>query len=317
MPIFDFANEWKPTNSIDIPDIGNFFLETIDEENMFYYYLMVKTCLGTSSILSYGPIVPDVELLPDKYSICFERIQFNDKKVMSWITKWLNDKNKKITAAYIVDEIGTGSTKAEIKEVVEDAVEWYESYLTLASVKYYLTVDGGIIDSMVASFGEEYPVNNQTEIENLGELAKTEVKVAADLDAIVDILIEYYLEMEAVPTSDEIADAEAVEAYNKDLDEKIADLIDAAKEADSKFAISADEQILLDKMVQIYKDKNAEEGPASTVDPADVDDFAYLIQNLKWTGTVPAWLATAVEPSFDDEIHVHPSPYFHMQPLCF
>ena len=209
------------------------------------------------------------------------------------------EENDPSIAAYIVDEIGTGSTKAEIKEVVEDAVEWYESYLTLASVKYYLTVDGGIIDSMVASFGEEYPVNNQTEIENLGKLAKTEVKVAADLDAIVDILIEYYLEMEAVPTSKEIADAEAVEAYNKDMDEKIADLIDAAKEADSKFAISADEQILLNKMVQIYKDNNAaEEDPASTVASADVDDFKYLIQNLKWTGTVPAWLAAAVEPSF-------------------
>ena len=104
MPVFYFANEWQPTNSIDIPDIGNFFLETIDEDNMFYYYLMVKTCLGTSSILSYGPIVPDVELLPDKYSICFERIQFNDKKVMTWITKWLNDRNKNITAAYIIDE---------------------------------------------------------------------------------------------------------------------------------------------------------------------------------------------------------------------
>ena len=52
MPVFDFANERQPTNSIDIPDIGNFFLETIDEDNMFYYYLMVKTGLGTSSILS-------------------------------------------------------------------------------------------------------------------------------------------------------------------------------------------------------------------------------------------------------------------------
>lgn len=104
MPEFEFANEWKPTNSIDIDNIGNFCLEAIDEEDGFYYYLMVKTTLGTSTIISYGPVVPDVELLPDNYNINFQRLQFNDKKMNIWISKWLNDRMKKITGAYIIEE---------------------------------------------------------------------------------------------------------------------------------------------------------------------------------------------------------------------
>ena len=104
MASFDFANAWTPTNSIDIPEIGNFYLEGIDEENGLYYYLMIKTSLGTASIMWFGPIVPDVELLPSGYESKFERMSFNDKKVQNWISKWLNDKEKQITAAYVIDE---------------------------------------------------------------------------------------------------------------------------------------------------------------------------------------------------------------------
>ena len=104
MATFDFANEWTPTNSVEIPDMGNFYLEAIDEENTEYYYLMVKTTLGTASIMWYGPLVPDVTLLPSGYEAKFERMPFNQEKIKGWISKWLNDRTKKITAAYIIDD---------------------------------------------------------------------------------------------------------------------------------------------------------------------------------------------------------------------
>ena len=40
---FDFANELKATNFIDIDNIGNFALEAVNEDDGFYYYLLVKT----------------------------------------------------------------------------------------------------------------------------------------------------------------------------------------------------------------------------------------------------------------------------------
>lgn len=120
MQTFDFANEWKATNSIDIDDIGNFSLEAINENDGFYYYLMVKTTLGTASIVSYGPIIPDVKLLPSGYNVNFERLNFNDKKMMMWINKWLNDRNKKITAAYIISDDDFKSNYVDIKEYIDN-----------------------------------------------------------------------------------------------------------------------------------------------------------------------------------------------------
>lgn len=117
---FDFANELKATNFIDIDNIGNFALEAINEEDGFYYYLLVKTALGAATIIHYGPIVPDVTRLPDNYSINFERLKFNDKKMALWINKWLNDKVKHITAAYIIEEAQFKGNYKDVKEYIEN-----------------------------------------------------------------------------------------------------------------------------------------------------------------------------------------------------
>lgn len=121
MATFEFANEWRPTNSIDIPELGNFFLEAINEEETYYYYLSVRSSLGTSTIVWYGPVVPDVERLPAGYQIEFERFPFGDKKMIAWITKWLNDKVKKITGAYLIDQ-------NKFKENYRDVMKYVTEY---------------------------------------------------------------------------------------------------------------------------------------------------------------------------------------------
>lgn len=104
MSSFDFDKVWSANNFVDIEDIGNFYLEGINEKDGLYYYLMMKTELGTTSIMSYGPIVPDVQLIPDGYTCSLNKIQFNEKKIKLWISKWLNDRQKKITGANLLDE---------------------------------------------------------------------------------------------------------------------------------------------------------------------------------------------------------------------
>lgn len=121
MATIEFANEWKATNSIDIDELGNFYLEAINEDEGFYYYLMVKSTLGTSSIMWYGPIVPDVQLLPPGYSTHLERMQFNDKKMNLWLNKWINDRMKGITAAYLTDQ-------KTFKESYRDLLTYMDSY---------------------------------------------------------------------------------------------------------------------------------------------------------------------------------------------
>ena len=104
MPVIEFANEFVPQNLIDIPQLGNFALEAIDEENGFYYYFLMKTSLGTSVVFNFGPIIPDFDNLPDTYNVTYQKLSFNDKKMKLFVSKWLNDSKKKITAANLITQ---------------------------------------------------------------------------------------------------------------------------------------------------------------------------------------------------------------------
>ena len=100
---FEFDNQFVPQNVISIDRIDNFCLEAINETNLFYYYLMIKTEMGMSEIFTYGPIVPDIPEPLDFYSYSYQKIKYNDKKICSFIDKWLNDRMKGITTASIIN----------------------------------------------------------------------------------------------------------------------------------------------------------------------------------------------------------------------
>lgn len=100
----EFNNQYVPQNFIEIESVGNVCLEAINEDDGLYYYLLIKTSLGTTSIFEYGPVIPDIDKLFDTYNISFIRQPFNEKKLNLFLKKWLNDRNKGITAAYVIEE---------------------------------------------------------------------------------------------------------------------------------------------------------------------------------------------------------------------
>ena len=104
MPNIKFDNQYIPQNEIDIESVGNVCIEAANENDGLFYYLLIKTSLGTSSIFEYGPVVPDIDKLYYIYNISFMRQPYNEKKLLLFIFKWLNDKTKKITYANVIDE---------------------------------------------------------------------------------------------------------------------------------------------------------------------------------------------------------------------
>ena len=104
MPKFEFDNQYVPQNFIEIENIGNVCIEAINETDGLFYYLLIKTSLGTTSIFEYGPVIPDIDKLFDNYNVSFNREQYNEKKLKIFISKWLNDRMKKITAANKIEE---------------------------------------------------------------------------------------------------------------------------------------------------------------------------------------------------------------------
>lgn len=95
---FEYDQELQFMSSIDIEDLGNFAIEANNDEGMFWY-LIVRTSLGTVTTATCGPVIPDVELLPSGFSQSLFKSPFKEDKLAKSISLFLNDRGKKIVKA--------------------------------------------------------------------------------------------------------------------------------------------------------------------------------------------------------------------------
>ena len=99
---FNYYYDTIAMASIDVEGIGNCAIEAHTDLGEFYY-LLIRTNLGTSTIVTYGPIVPDIDLLPKVVNCRFERIEFKDTKLVTIINKFLTNPYYKIRSAIELD----------------------------------------------------------------------------------------------------------------------------------------------------------------------------------------------------------------------
>ena len=99
---FEFNKEIISNNLIEIEDIGNCTLEA-SNDLAEVYYLVIKSVGGMSYILKYGPIIPDLAVLPDEVVCNYFTTKFDQRKISKIITMFLNDTKAAITKAEIVD----------------------------------------------------------------------------------------------------------------------------------------------------------------------------------------------------------------------
>lgn len=99
---FEFNQQLVPQSLINVESVGEFAIEAFNDEG-YFYYLIIKTLLGTCTIASCGPIIPDVNLLTSGLKICLDKCQYKEDKLAKTINFWLNDKSKKLTNARIID----------------------------------------------------------------------------------------------------------------------------------------------------------------------------------------------------------------------
>ena len=99
---FDYLQRVVIDGQLEVADIGQCVIQAnndLSEE----YYLIIKTELGWTEILEYGPCLPDIELLQVNYQIKYSRFEYNQTKIERTIDKFLNDPKRSITQAQIVD----------------------------------------------------------------------------------------------------------------------------------------------------------------------------------------------------------------------
>lgn len=84
---FRYNTQSVQIDSIMVEDIGNCALEATDQNGCCHYFIAV-TKEGITELATFGPVVPDIILLPKSYSTHFERISYSDSKLQKAIQKW-------------------------------------------------------------------------------------------------------------------------------------------------------------------------------------------------------------------------------------
>ena len=96
---FDLQPEFQ--NSVAIEDIGDCGI--IATNDLGYQYCMgIRTYMGHTLITTCGPILPDIDILPDGFACTLAKVSFNPGTVEKKIRLWLNDPKKQIKFANAV-----------------------------------------------------------------------------------------------------------------------------------------------------------------------------------------------------------------------
>ena len=97
---FDYLERVVVESQLEVENIGQCVIQAnndIGEE----FYLVIITELGWTEILEYGPIVPDLAILPATYNISYNRIEYSEGKLERIIDKFLNNPKRMITQAKV------------------------------------------------------------------------------------------------------------------------------------------------------------------------------------------------------------------------
>ncbi len=111
---FDYFYTTKINAQLCVNNIGNCVIKANDDFGNDYF-LLIKTKLGSTYIVEYGPYNPDLK--PNHVSYLFDKFDYNEYKIEKRIEKFLTSSNRSITQAEEVNE--------------EDIIEYLVSPLTL------------------------------------------------------------------------------------------------------------------------------------------------------------------------------------------
>lgn len=115
---FDFNQQRIAQDSIEVEDIGNVCIEGYNDTG-YAFYLIIITYLGVSKIITFGPVMPDLDELVDKFQLNHIELNYDNKKLWKQITMWLND-SKKLTSAKIIDQDTAISCIPDLRELVKN-----------------------------------------------------------------------------------------------------------------------------------------------------------------------------------------------------
>ena len=112
---FQYSYITQNQADLEIDDIGNCAIEALNDAAEAYY-LVIKTKYGTTSVVSYGPIIPDVDVFPKSVNCSFKRLDYDEFKVEKIIDEFLNKGFRNISQAR---EISPDEALSNCRSIIE------------------------------------------------------------------------------------------------------------------------------------------------------------------------------------------------------
>lgn len=117
--IFEFSVQKTFNQSIDIVDMGNTALRCTNRQ-LDDYYLIVKTIMGKTHFIKFGPIYPDIEVLLDDFSVSYKKVDYKENVVFREIDKFINDFKKDIENVEEITEYEAWQAFPAVQQMFEN-----------------------------------------------------------------------------------------------------------------------------------------------------------------------------------------------------
>ena len=101
--IFEFDQQPKFMQNIDIDDIGNVALRCSNRKCQ-EFYIVIKTYLGKTAFMKFGPLMPDLGILSFNMELSFKKFDYKESTIVKEINKYLNDGRNEIDQVQIISE---------------------------------------------------------------------------------------------------------------------------------------------------------------------------------------------------------------------
>lgn len=118
--IFEYSAQRTFNDSIDVVDIGNTALRCTNTK-LDDYYIILKTVMGKTSIIKFGPVYPDIEILPNDFTVTYKKMDYKEAGICKEIDKFINDFRKEINSIEEVTEYEAWQAFPAVQQYFENA----------------------------------------------------------------------------------------------------------------------------------------------------------------------------------------------------
>ena len=112
---FEYLYTMQATGNIDIENIGDFAI-SVTNDMCKEWLMIVRTEYGICQIIQYGPLLIDFDELPENVNYNYQRMEYNEGKLVRMIDKFINDPSKLATQ---VTEINIDDATNKIVNMID------------------------------------------------------------------------------------------------------------------------------------------------------------------------------------------------------